>query len=287
MAEAWPWKSWLLVFLFLLIITGLQIVIGYLIVSTRAFGARPGMMGGRFAWLNLLSYLGLASPIGYYFSVAGSSAWINAAGTLPATLVTTAWHFLLPGYAAAAVARSRKHGDTGDLIAGGYSPGQVLLGKGVGRLAPLLVLAFACWLLSLLALPLVFGATIAMGGGVSANAGLRSGLLVSSLSMVFLTPLGWLLRAAIMVGLSALNRRVWHAISLCYVFELVLQPGVFYLVRTTLQKYWTSPADFWIPTLLSSGVMLAMEAALLAVLIPLALAALRQDAAESASVPVP
>lgn len=281
MSEAWPWKSWLLVLLLVVAITGLQIVVGYLIVPTGRAGMSPAMLGDRFTWLNILSYLGLASPIGYVFSVSGSSAWTNAAGTLPSTLVTTAWHFLLPGYAATAIARSRKYRDTGELIAGGYSPAQVLLGKGVGRLAPFLVLALAGWVLTLLTFPLLFGMAAMMSGGGSVNSTFRTGILVSGVSAALLTPLGWLFRASIAICLSALCRRVWTAISLCYVFELLLLPGAFFLLQNTLRRYWMTPASFWIPTVVSSVVLLGAEAVLLVVLIPMALAALRGDAAES------
>lgn len=191
------------------------------------------------------------------------SPWPGHLATAVLALPVAAFHFVVPACAALSIAPDRKHHRIEELLAEGLTPRQILLAKGLAAVFPFLVLGLvglaAAWC-GYLASGAITGT--AVPGGLLA---LRTGRWAFQ-SLVSL-PVGWTLRCLLMVSISALCRRVYGAITACYVVEFVALP----LLRWVLDTWYRGTfnpgfGDWrgWLVPFLAGAVVQAVVVALLA-----------------------
>lgn len=163
--------------------------------------------------------------------------------------------FLLPAFAALTVAPDRETGGVQELVAAGMAPEEILAGKGLGRLGPVLLLSTGVWILVRV---LAFSLRIEDCWG-----------------HVLWMPVEVLLRGALLLGVSALCRNRASALFACYSVQFGLHP----LLPTTWYPYWPLCGYFWgmpmDPGLLHKGIRYLPEAILAAATLRAALLSLR------------
>jgi hypothetical protein len=191
-----------------------------------------------------------------------------------------AWRFLMPAHAALSIAPDREDRQLHELLLAGVPPGVILLSKGAASLLPYLAILVA-------AVVGVAGLTLGMWLQgrpltVPANAfrpvwfpgsdlPVHLGWIVALQTLRIV--LGWLLLGATLVCVSALCRRRNTALAACYCVSFLALPVVLlgapylYLYVLRLAGVTTASVGGWLTV--------GIQCLALAVLIPLALRALR------------
>lgn len=219
--RVWTRREYLTLLLALTLVEVLRVVATWVAVR--------GQSGPGNSPTDLLNLVGLTSWVTYMGHFYAARAFTTAPGQWGfwiASEFLSLFTVLLPYYAGRSIAAVRKYRELDELQARGLEAPQILLGRGIAHLMPFLVVLVAGILVSVLQI----GYFMSFGGGPNPYTS-GVGVVIQLVMLVIITPLGSLARMGVLVCASALCRRVWSGVAVCYALFLLLYPGVTLAIR--------------------------------------------------------